>query len=678
MFNSPQYTKVKLCVVEYFESENPQFIDDSLTQLFTTIQAPNSLRGMQFVLSSLLAMDKVTGARFSNYFGINQKHVSFLASVIDKLVEEEQYDFANKHLGNGWCNDRPLYTLLFYYEAYGHSGVKARWLAIFLDHYFSNKDKITKQSGYRLEKSCSAMRLLLSTHDQNQFSPVVYCRGLAVSEIAEELIENSQREGLANKTISYMRQLSHFFALNWGVMKERRRRSVTRHGDTRRNHTKLEPIIGAGPGLLAKIPEVTSDAILKGLNLEDCFTDLLSIQSEPEDTQRPAYELPMLAPVKDKSLKALKSKNISQRIRSGHNISLMDKSMLQPHELLILFDKLQTLAKLGNKEVKGVPAIIISLTCWCMLLTGKNLMEILAFNITRSKNKDGVWQKTNINLYWQFEIVRAVQTYDETLSSYCRVSLPTFLVELVNAVHGSFGNPKLYEYLIPEQYTKTIKKALETWLSKLSDSAGIRVGENKLSSYIAHRLLAKEYIDPIIFDFAFSNRTYLSRVTRHYSRVKTREVAEGLSQFWGDVENDIKKVALNVQLPKGFSDCRAAEGGNLVGSVFTPSTVQVCQLVAEIKAPLLNADVLLVRKKLSALIDYHNQYVTYLAYMVLYASGYRAVYNPLPSLDLVLPRYRALVISDKDDSDFTHTRLVALPDLLARQIEYYRDHLLSL
>jgi hypothetical protein len=36
------------------------------------------------------------------------------------------------------------------------------------------------------------------------------------------------------------------------------------------------------------------------------------------------------------------------------------------------------------------------------------------------------------------------------------------------------------------------------------------------------------------------------------------------------------------------------------------------------------------------------------------------------------------VISDKDDSDFTHSRLVALPEILATQIEHYRDHLLSL
>ncbi len=182
-----------------------------------------------------------------------------------------------------------------------------------------------------------------------------------------------------------------------------------------------------------------------------------------------------------------------------------------------------------------------------------------------------------------------------------------------------------------------------------------------------------EETDTIIFDIAFRNRTYHKRVNRHYSRVKTKERADELSQFWKDVENDIRKVDYTFQLPKGFCVYRAAEDEDVVGSVFTPSKVQVRQMVNEIKSPLALCapKVLLVRKRLSALVDYHNQYVTYLAYMVLYASGYRAVYNPLPSLDLVLPRYRALVISDKDDSDFTHTRLVALPDLFACLLTHY-------
>jgi hypothetical protein len=679
---SMEYIEVKKYMLNNFTEEDPLLIDKSLLQFFRTIQAPDSLRGIQNVLLAILEIHKHMNARFYIYFGIRHKHLVVLTAVIDELVVAEQYDFANKVLGKGWCNKRPLYTLFFYYQTYGksQSGVNAHWLAIFLDHYFSKNKQVTQLRGYRVVPSCSAMRLLLSIQDPKEFTPVEYCRESSVEDIAQTLMDNSKREWLANKTVSYMRLLSHFFALDWGRKHNRENRRVARHGDTRGNHTKLEPIIGAGTGLLAEIPKVTNDAAYKGLTLEDCFSDILSIQSEPEVQQRPAYELPMLTPVRDKSLRAVKSKNISQKVRASHNISLMDKNLLQPYELLILFGQLQKLARPGRKEIKGVPAITIALTCWCMLLTGKSLDDTLAFNISRSKEKNGVWRNANFEFYWQFEIVRAVKSYDKTLSDYCRISLPTFLIPIVNAVHESFHGSKGYHYLIPERYNKTIKNAVETWLSKLSDSTGIRVGENKLSSYIAHRLLAMEETDPIIFDFAFSNRTYLSRVTRHYSRVKTKEIADELSQFWKDVENDIRKVDYTFQLPKDFCVYRAAEDEDVVGSVFTPSKVQVRQMVNEIKSPLALCapKVLLVRKRLSALVDYHNQYVTYLAYMVLYATGYRAVYNPLPILALVLPRYSALVISDKDDSDFTHTRLVPLPSVLATQIDNYRNHLSAL
>jgi hypothetical protein len=350
---SMEYIEVKKYMVNHFPEEDPLLIDKSLLRFFQTIQAPNSLRGVQHVLWPLLEIQKHMKARFTRYFGIEREHLVVLTSVIDKLVVAEQYDFANNILGKGWCNKRPLYTLFFYYQAYGNSqsGENAHWLAIFLDHYFSKNKQVTQLSGYRVVPSCSAMRLLLSIQDPNEFSPIEYCRESSVEDIAQTLMENSKREWLANKTVSYMRQLSHFFALDWGRKHIRVRRSVVRHGDTRRNHTKLEPIIGAGTSLLAEIPKVTNDAVYKGLNLEDCFPDIVSIQSEPEVQQRPAYELPMLTPVRDRRLKAIKSKNISQRVRASHNISLMDKNLLQPHELLILFGQLQKLTKPGRKEI---------------------------------------------------------------------------------------------------------------------------------------------------------------------------------------------------------------------------------------------------------------------------------------------------------------------------------------
>lgn len=59
----------------------------------------------------------------------------------------------------------------------------------------------------------------------------------------------------------------------------------------------------------------------------------------------------------------------------------------------------------------------------------------------------------------------------------------------------------------------------------------------------------------------------------------------------------------------------------------------------------------------------------------MFATGYRAVHNPLPALSLHLKTYGLLAISDKDDADFTHARLVCVSPLLSEQLHYYEDHL---
>jgi hypothetical protein len=74
-------------------------------------------------------------------------------------------------------------------------------------------------------------------------------------------------------------------------------------------------------------------------------------------------------------------------------------------------------------------------------------------------------------------------------------------------------------------------------------------------------------------------------------------------------------------------------------------------------------------------VEYHNQYTIYTLIMLINASGYRAVYNPLPSFDLLLLRYHALCISDKDSAKtFSHTRVIACPTVLEQQLRNYHQH----
>jgi hypothetical protein len=60
----------------------------------------------------------------------------------------------------------------------------------------------------------------------------------------------------------------------------------------------------------------------------------------------------------------------------------------------------------------------------------------------------------------------------------------------------------------------------------------------------------------------------------------------------------------------------------------------------------------------------HNDYTLYVAELLGFASGYRAVQNPLASIDQIDWQTGFCCISDKDDLDYYNARLVLLPEIV--------------
>lgn len=71
----------------------------------------------------------------------------------------------------------------------------------------------------------------------------------------------------------------------------------------------------------------------------------------------------------------------------------------------------------------------------------------------------------------------------------------------------------------------------------------------------------------------------------------------------------------------------------------------------------------------------HNALVAYIVSWLGFASGYRAVTDPLSNSCQLDRQTGILVISDKDDEFFSHSRLVYLPQRLVEQFDLYVKHL---
>ncbi|NOU13459.1 MAG: hypothetical protein HOO92_05735 [Methylococcaceae bacterium] len=73
-------------------------------------------------------------------------------------------------------------------------------------------------------------------------------------------------------------------------------------------------------------------------------------------------------------------------------------------------------------------------------------------------------------------------------------------------------------------------------------------------------------------------------------------------------------------------------------------------------------------------VELHNDYTLYVAEMLGFASGYRAVSNPLECIHQIDWQTGFCCISDKDNLDYYNARLVWLPVLVREQLLHYQMH----
>ena len=75
-----------------------------------------------------------------------------------------------------------------------------------------------------------------------------------------------------------------------------------------------------------------------------------------------------------------------------------------------------------------------------------------------------------------------------------------------------------------------------------------------------------------------------------------------------------------------------------------------------------------------SLSKFHNLYTAYVVLMLFWATGYRAVRDPIGNVDELNVRRQTVVIADKTDDRMSHSRIVFLPSLMVAQLSAYQQH----
>ncbi|MCS6153568.1 hypothetical protein G3465_11730 [Shewanella baltica] len=592
-------------------------------------------------------------------------------------------EFYRNTYRKGWCHERPFYVLLICSWKYKVDYHSCALLAAFIKQYFDTLDSLTDpefatKTTSREEEACSNFRLMMELGDKTFDASRVHILNSHLDSpesIAANLdsIFAGKYSKLNIYPTSHVRVLRHFFRNSWCPAISRTRG----HGDKDRGPKRYgdpvtDPIVGTDDGLSAILPQDNMIPDSEGLDEDDFYPSQSFVMANADMSEkRDRTALLDVAINFNPMVKHRTEIDVTSRVRRSHNIGMQNTQLLMPAELYLLAKKLLVYGRSGSTRET---AIIL----WTMLILSKSVSEVKNLCVFRdlSSKKQGLYIDPSGNGWWCFPLSHSTgprlnqiglrKTVEDVFTA-----CPNFLVKLITIHMGA----RLVGNLIEDVDVEKIESKLAQKLAKISDnSGGGRLSLKRLTNFVCNYINSTNVIDPIYIDFSYAVNMYTTRVARSYSSVRDQKRCEQLLHFWNDVEKGISVYSGNPLTVSLFELRYWQQDEQYLGSTFTPTQATIQQLIIHLS---LQTKALFPtpQHRLEDILAYHNAFVAYTAWMLLFGTGYRAAWNPLPTLALFLPSFNLMGISDKDDSDFTHSRIVAIPSVLTAQLVEYRRHL---
>lgn len=642
----------------------------ALSQVFLLLKRMNDAsRNLWEFTKSELCLPEYIYSAFNEY-GVE----------LDTTLKES---FNRSTYKNGWCNEIPFYVLLIKSYEYKQDPKSLNLLANFIGNYFKVIDTLTDpelatSSSTREAEVCNKFRLLMRKSNI-AFEPdkdKILTDYLEPSSSIASRLESITNKDIYTSSVSdraYLNTLIHFYRNDWQPARQYKHGS--RQIDSIVKWYKKPntlPITGAIDDLSVLIPSRAFLSDTEGLNLDDSEVQMpFVIDNNESNTARDKTDHQSIEMVFSPASKKKKQIDVTRNVHRAHNIAYQDTRLLKASELGLLFD---TLTKYGRSDKN----IELAILCWLMFLLGKTFNEIKSlqvFNKIDEKTR-GLFLDENARGWWYFPITQTAKPSIKKVgliktANGVFTACPTFLTDLII----KYLNGRKEGLIINVDNFAALESSIAKKLKKISDkSYSGRISISSISNFIGNYINATGVIDPIYIDFSYDVKMYSTRVSRSYSNIDDVTRCERIFEFWQEAESDYYDYCKE-KFPIKLFELKCFDKQNRrFGSKFTPEDMTVKALIAALALEVENAK-LNSFKQLDAILKYHNAFTVYTAWMLMFGTGYRAVWNPLPTFSLYFPSLNLMGISDKDDSDFTHSRLVCLPSILNEQVTAYQEHL---
>jgi len=343
---------------------------------------------------------------------------------------------------------------------------------------------------------------------------------------------------------------------------------------------------------------------------------------------------------------------------------------------LFLFNHLICISPTDNTKIQHVPCYLVALTCVLSIYLGKSVEEIIQLKIGRSIQSAGI----NIidgKLYFNFKITQHVKKVNADRETHCRLKVPPYWCSFIEKTHGNTFT--IEQPLIPFIYQQNLSQAVDAYLNKIYNNHKVSITAGALTHLIVKFGASHASIDLLAFDFAFDNETNITRVKRYYTRFNNEsDIAIKINQTWDELENHIRLFDGTFNFPSDFYKTSGNDNSKSIGSGFAPELQVVQELTSELQHRLTEGNKFEIKADLATLVNYHNNYVTYISFMLLYSTGYRAICDPLPHLNMINARHQLLTITDKDYVDRISTRTIPITYVFLQQVALYIQHIEAL
>ena len=652
------------------------------------ISAPKNLYSLYFVFELIRRLYEQT-----EEVGVILQHLLKLEDYIFISFKEYNIFIDNKDalraytkssITQNWCQTHPFYTLLIQSWNYKSDIVSNLLFISFIKQYFETLHVLTDprlatKTMSREGESCNAIRLLLLKNNKD----FIASEHQIINSLTDQpvMIAHNLEVLLESKRINYIKTIVHFFYNDWAPAKSRtpNKNNGPRYRNSKKNTDNFD-VSGADGDMCFLIKKNFNNDItdVEGIVAEDIKTNSTFILLDTEHSQKKDKSLlsdPSM--VFSKAQEKRVSINISSQIKRSHNITAQSTQLLGPAELIEL---VASLIKYSTKSETRDSAAI----AWIMLLLNKTITEIKALRLffDLKNKKTGLYVDEHGRGWWYFPITetalrridqKGLKDTEKNVFTPC----PDFLVKILINIFECNASNEIFSHINEDEFKLTLTRKLKK-ISEKQDSG--RVSIKNISHFLSTFIHCTNCIDPIFLDFSYSVKLSSTRVTRSYSNIDNEHRCRQLKKLWDEVESlcfQFNKKPLPVtlfELPDFDVFPEVLQRNNSLGSTFTPTNGRIRELVSHLSEQVM-VSVPSKRCSLNELINHHNHFTVYTAWMLLFATGYRASWNPLPTLSLYLPRYNLMSISDKDDALFSHSRIVAVPSELVSQLDNYIVHL---